>query len=48
MIVFERINKEMFTDDDLVMVEYAAMVVALEIMRIKTEIMNEDERKGPW
>lgn len=44
-IVFERINKEMFTDDDLVMVEYAAMVVALEIMRIKTEIMNEDERK---
>ena len=44
-MVFERTNKEEFTEDDLVLIEYAAMIVALEIMRRRTESMCEDERK---
>ncbi|NLX70922.1 MAG: GTP-sensing pleiotropic transcriptional regulator CodY [Clostridiales bacterium] len=44
-MIFKRINNEKFTEDDLVIIEYGIMVVAMEIMRIKMEKMGEDERK---
>jgi len=44
-LVFERLNSKEFTDDDLVLAEYSATVVGLEIMRIKMEEMAEEVRK---
>lgn len=36
---------EPFTDDDLVLVEYSATIVGLEILRAKTDEIEEDARK---
>lgn len=43
-MVLARHEKE-FQDDDLVMVEYSATVVGLEIMRAETEEIEEEARK---
>ncbi|ABR48885.1 GTP-sensing transcriptional pleiotropic repressor CodY [Alkaliphilus metalliredigens QYMF] len=43
-IVLARFEKE-FTDEDLVMVEYSSTVVGLEILRAKTELIEEEARK---
>lgn len=38
-------HNEQFVDEDLVMVEYSATVVGLEILRAKTEEIEEEARK---
>lgn len=38
-------HKGEFTDEDLVMAEYSATVVGLEILRAQTEIIEEEARK---
>src|SRR5690606_28348807 len=43
-LVLARYNRE-FTEDDLVLAEYSATVVGMEILRSKTENMEEESRK---
>lgn len=43
-LVFERFGKEM-TTDDLILAEYSATVVGMEIVRTKTEENEEEARK---
>lgn len=43
-LVLARYNRE-FTEDDLVLAEYSATVVGMEILRSKTEEMEEESRK---
>lgn len=38
-------HKNMFRDEDLVLAEYAATVVGMEILRSKTEVIEEEARK---
>ena len=43
-LIFEYFKKE-FTTDDLILAEYSATVVGMEIMRSKTEEIEEEARK---
>lgn len=43
-MVLARHDQE-FSDEDLVMVEYSATVVGMEILRAKTEVMEEEARQ---
>ena len=38
-------NNQLFTDEDIVLAEYGTIVVANEIMRMRTERVEEDARK---
>lgn len=38
-------HTDIFTDEDLVLAEYAATVVGMEILRAKTEVIEEEARK---
>jgi len=38
-------HKNVFEDEDLVLAEYAATVVGMEILRAKTEVIEEEARK---
>lgn len=38
-------HKDIFTEEDLVLAEYAATVVGMEILRAKTELIEEEARK---
>lgn len=44
-LIFRRSGLKEFVDDDLVLAEYGATVVGLEIMRLKMEHMAEEMRK---
>ncbi|MDN5276933.1 MAG: transcriptional pleiotropic repressor [Clostridiales bacterium] len=44
-LIFRRPDLKEFVDDDLVLAEYGATVVGLEIMRLKMEHMAEEVRK---
>lgn len=44
-LIFRRPSLKEFVDDDLVLAEYGATVVGLEIMRLKMEHMAEEMRK---
>lgn len=44
-LILTRSNGKMFTDEDIVLAEYGTIVVANEIMRMRTERMEEDARK---
>jgi len=44
-LIFRRSDLREFVDDDLVLAEYGATVVGLEIMRLKMEHMAEEMRK---
>jgi transcriptional pleiotropic repressor len=43
-LLLARFDKN-FTDDDLVLVEYSATIVGLEILRAKNDIIEEEARK---
>lgn len=43
-LLLARFDKD-FTDDDLVLVEYSATIVGLEILRSKNDIIEEEARK---
>lgn len=43
-LLLARFDKE-FTDDDLVLVEYSATIVGLEILRAKNDLIEEEARK---
>ncbi|WP_435788957.1 GTP-sensing pleiotropic transcriptional regulator CodY [Clostridium sp.] len=43
-LLLARFDKD-FTDDDLVLVEYSATIVGLEILRAKNDIIEEEARK---
>ncbi|HBF76324.1 MAG TPA: GTP-sensing pleiotropic transcriptional regulator CodY [Clostridiaceae bacterium] len=43
-LIMARFNKE-FTDDDLVLAEYSAAIVGMEVIRSKQEEIEEDARK---
>lgn len=44
-LILTRSNGQIFTDEDIVLAEYGTIVVANEIMRMRTERMEEDARK---
>jgi len=44
-LILTRSNGQVFTDEDIVLAEYGTIVVANEIMRMRTERMEEDARK---
>ncbi len=44
-LILTRNNDQVFTDEDIVLAEYGTIVVANEIMRMRTERMEEDARK---
>lgn len=44
-LILTRKNGQVFTDEDIVLAEYGTIVVANEIMRMRTERMEEDARK---
>jgi transcriptional pleiotropic repressor len=43
-LLLSRFNKE-FTEDDLVLIEYSATIIGLEILRSKSEEIEEEARK---
>ncbi|HWQ77001.1 MAG TPA: GTP-sensing pleiotropic transcriptional regulator CodY [Syntrophomonas sp.] len=44
-LILTRTNGQVFTDEDIVLAEYGTIVVSNEIMRMRTERMEEDARK---